>query len=500
VLSQSGVNLPEHAGQRLDLDSFDFNATANNPAHADPANPLYCIYTSGSTGKPKGVQLSHAGLANLLNWQLHHERLQNPARTLQFASFSFDVSFQELFSTWSNGGTLVMIDEDLRQDLPRLAGFIAEEKIERLYLPYAALQPIAETLASREAAPALRDVIVAGEQLQVSPEVRAMFKKLDGAALHNQYGPSETHVVTALTMTGDATTWPALPSIGFPVANTRCYILDKHGEPCPIGIPGELYLGGVQVALGYLHRPELDEEKFSSSPFREAERLYRTGDRARVLNDGQLEFLGRADDQVKWRGFRIEPGEIEAQLTDQASVQQAVVLLREDIPGDKRLVAYVTGTEADPDKLTQTLKGTLPDYMVPSVILQLEELPLTPSGKVARRRLPAPAYIRDANTPYAAPRSATEEALVKLWADVLNIDVSKHQVGINDDFFYLGGHSLLATQLVSRIRDHFGMSLPLKYIFRYPSPGQLGAAISTLEAALNPAQTESNDDRDEFRI
>ncbi|MCP3999464.1 MAG: amino acid adenylation domain-containing protein [Gammaproteobacteria bacterium] len=504
VITHSDNSLPQHAGQHLAIDTVDFNGKADNLDGGTPTDPLYCIYTSGSTGKPKGVQLSHAGLSNLLHWQLQHEHLAMPAKTLQFASFSFDVHFQEFFGTWCNGGTAVMIDEELRQDLPRLADFIAKQNIERLFLPYAALQPIAETLVTIKADPALKDIVVAGEQLQVSPELRALFSKLSNAALHNQYGPSETHVVTALTLTGDENSWPTLPSIGYPVANTHCYVLDAAGEPCPIGIPGELYIGGVQVALGYLNQPELNARKFSASPFINGDHLYKTGDRVRFLTDGQIEFLGRSDDQIKWRGFRIEPGEIEAQLTAQHSVQQAVVVLREDTPGNKRLVAYITSSSKDKASsstaLKHAIKEVLPDYMVPSIIVTLDKLPLTPSGKVARRRLPVPEYSRDQTTPYVAPRNDTEQTLVTIWAEVLGVDTNKQQVGINDDFFELGGHSLLATQLVSRIRDQFSISLPLKYIFRYPNPAELGATVSTLEAVRNTAQTDAGDDRDEFHI
>ena len=254
--------------ETLLLDEFRFGAeTAAPAAIASPDDALYCIYTSGSTGTPKGVQLSHAGLANLLRWQRHDDRLGRPARTLQFASFSFDVSFQELFSTWSTGGTLVMIDEDLRRDLTALAEFITVHGIERLFVPYAALQPLAETLVANGATTALQDVIVAGEQLQITPEVRNLFAAHPQAALHNQYGPSETHVVTALTLTGEPAGWPALPSIGNPIANTCCYVLDESGKPLPVGVPGELWLSGKQVAIGYLNRPELNEIRFADDPF-----------------------------------------------------------------------------------------------------------------------------------------------------------------------------------------------------------------------------------------
>lgn len=499
VLTQSGVELPPHDAPTIRLDEFDFSGPAQKPGSAvRPDDPLYCIYTSGSTGKPKGVQLSHAGLWNLLRWQQQHERLGTAARTLQFASFSFDVSFQEMFSTWSTGGTLVMVDEELRQDLPQLAVFIAEQKIQRLYLPYAALQPIAETLVSRDLRSAVQDIVVAGEALQISPSVRALFSKLDQAGLHNQYGPSETHVVTALTLTGAADNWPALPSIGTPVANTRAYVLDDRRQPVPIGVPGELYIGGIQVGIGYLHRPELNAEKFLSSPFIADERLYRTGDRVRHAANGTLEFLGRADEQVKWRGFRVEPGEIEAALLALPEVQQAAVMVRSDGPGNiRQLVGYVTGSaDLDPTALRKALKDKLPDYMVPSVIAVMDALPLTPSGKVARRKLPPPEYSRDELTPYVAPRNPVEQQLVDIWSQVLGLE----RAGINDDFFELGGHSLLATQLVSRVRDQFHISLPLKYIFRYPTPANLAETVMTLQGTLQSSAAEATGDRDEFRI
>lgn len=497
MLSQAGVELPRLDAPVIDLDDFDFSVTREKPdSGVSPDDALYCIYTSGSTGKPKGVQLSHAGLTNLLRWQQRHDRLGSAAKTLQFASFSFDVSFQELFSTWSTGGTLVMVDQELRQDLPALAGYIAEENIERLYLPFAALQPIAETLVATRAQCGLRDIVVAGEPLLVTPEVRTLFTQLQDAALHNQYGPSETHVVTALTLTGDPADWPAQPSIGAPIANTGAYVLNSQQQPVPIGVPGELYLGGIQVALGYLHRPELNAEKFLPDPFKESGRLYRTGDQVRFLRDGQIEFLGRADDQIKWRGFRIEPGEIETALTQQPGVQQAIVMLRQD-GNNPQLVGYITGDESlDIAALKDGLRRTLPDYMVPPTIIWLESLPLTPSGKIARRKLPVPEYARDDSTPYAAPRNPTEESLVAIWADVLGLD----QAGINDDFFTLGGHSLLATQLVSRIRDQFNISLPLKFIFRYPTPAGLAETVATLQTTLQAGVAEDSEDREEFRI
>ncbi|MDP6151120.1 MAG: amino acid adenylation domain-containing protein, partial [Gammaproteobacteria bacterium] len=499
LLTQSGLvgSLPAHGAGLIELDTFDW-------ASGDDSNPgvqgdsVYAIYTSGSTGKPKGVELTQAGLSNLIQWQAAQPGLDSPARTLQFASLSFDVSFQELFTTWAQGGALVLVTEDERRDLAGLAKFIATDAIERVYLPFAALQPLADAVVNEPALNfAVRDVIVAGEQLQITPNVKAMFDTLGHARLHNQYGPSETHVVTAYTLQGAPETWPTLPPIGVPVANTKVYVLDTNLEPVPVGVPGELYLGGVQVARGYVGRPGLTAETFVANPF-DGGRMYRTGDRVHFLADGNLAYLGRTDDQVKWRGFRLEPGEIETTLSLHASVKQAAVLLREDTPGDKRLVAYVVGDEPDPEALRLHLKERLPDYMVPQAFVILDSLPLTPSGKLARRSLPVPDYA-DAAEQYVAPRTPIEDALTEIWADVLNVE----RVGIHDDFFALGGHSLLATQLISRVRDTLNIELALKYVFRNTTPETLAAAIESLQIAGSMTEATPSDDTDdmeEFQI
>ena len=499
VVTTAGVSLPEGVSVPvIDVDGLDFSAAADNPTTSvSPNDALYTIYTSGSTGKPKGVSLSHRGLNNLLQWQNRQPHLGEGVKTLQFASLSFDVSFQELFSTFTTGGTLVMIDEDLRRDLPQLAKFIADQQIKRVYFPFAALQPLAE--AAGDLSFVLEDVIVAGEQLQVTPAVRDLFKGLSNARLHNQYGPSETHVVTALTLEGDPDNWPALPSIGTPVANTRAYVLDEHLTPSPVGVPGELYLGGTQVAIGYYNRPELNEEKLLASPFVDGERLYRTGDRVRFLDNGEIEFLGRVDDQVKWRGFRIEPGEIETLLAEHPNVTQAAVIIREDRPGEKRLVGYIQPSgEADMTDIRNWLKDRVPEYMVPQALVVLDAFPLTPSGKLARRLLPEPDW-EDAGETYVAPTNDTEATLCEIWQAVLGLP----KVGIHDDFFELGGHSLLATQLVSRIRDAFGIEMPLKYVFRHATPASLALPVDTLSQALAAAAqgpAEDDADREEFRL
>jgi len=505
LLTQSTLTaqLPETSATVICLDQLDLGSGDDSNLDAS-GESVYTIYTSGSTGQPKGVELTHAGLSNLIQWQRAQPGLDQPARTLQFASLSFDVSFQELFTTWAQGGTVVLIDDELRRDLPALAKFIATDGIERVYLPYAALQPLADSVASSGLDYRVRDVIVAGEQLQVTPPIKHMFKVLGDARLHNQYGPSETHVVTAFTLSGDADNWMALPPIGTPVANTQVYVLDSNLEPVPVGVPGELYLAGVQVAKGYIHRPDLTAEKFLADIFaadrHAGHRMYKTGDRVRFLPDGNLEYLGRTDDQVKWRGFRIEPGEIEARLAEHDTVQQAAVLLREDTPGDKRLVAYLVAApeqSVDTAAVRSWLKDQVPDYMLPSAFMVLDTLPLTPSGKVARRNLPLPDYA-DAAAAYTAPRSPEEELLVQIWAEVLGIDPATQPVGIHDDFFELGGHSLLATQLISRIRDALDVELPLKLIFRNSSVEQLAAALETIRLTQELQNDDGSDESDDF--
>lgn len=443
-------------------------------------NMVYAIYTSGSTGRPKGVVMTHSSLSNLLSWQSHCGTLSDEIRTLQFSSLSFDVSFQEMFSTWCSGGTLVMISDEVRRDAVSLLYFIAENSVERLFLPYTALQQLAVVADDWQSVPTcLGEIITAGEPLQIVQPIAKLFSKLEGCTLHNQYGPTESHVVTSFTLVGPFSDWPALPPIGRPIDNTQIYLLDPQLRPVPIGVPGELHIGGIGLARCYLKRPGLTAEKFIPHPFSDkpGARLYKTGDFARYLPDGNIEFLGRIDDQVKIRGFRIEPGEVEVVLCQHPAIQVGVVLAREDVPGNLRLVAYVVPYQ-EPVPLVGELRGflkqTLPDYMLPSIIVFLEALPLTPSGKVDRRALPAPDTARPAvEEAYVAPDTPAEKILAEIWAEMLNLE----QIGIHDNFFELGGHSLLATQLVSRIRNTFNVEMPLRNIFEMPTVAGLARNI-----------------------
>uniref|UniRef100_UPI0023EE5045 non-ribosomal peptide synthetase n=1 Tax=Pseudomonas sp. dw_612 TaxID=2720080 RepID=UPI0023EE5045 len=447
----------------------------------------YVIYTSGSTGQPKGVAMAHAPLVNLMQWQLAQ---LEPARTLQFAALGFDVAFQEVFSTLCAGAELSLIHADTRLNFHALFQHIGQQRIERLYLPCVALQALAESVISDGATGpltcALRDVITAGEQLRITPQIRAFFERLPGCRLHNHYGPTESHVTTALTLADDVATWPILPAIGHPVANTRIYLLDEHLQPVPVGVAGEIHIGGACVARGYLNRPDMTAERFIRDPFTAGGRLYKTGDLGRYQADGCIDYLGRNDDQIKIRGFRVELGEIESRLGQHPGVRSAAVLAREDSPGDKRLVAYFTAqtldAAPDADSLRAHLQALLPDYMVPAAYVLLKKLPLSPNGKLDRRALPAPDADAFASREYEAPIGHLETTLASLWAEVLGVA----QVGRHDHFFELGGHSLLAVKLIERMRQA-GLSADVRVLFGQPTLAALAAAIGGSTEVVVPA-------------
>ncbi|MCG6135477.1 MAG: non-ribosomal peptide synthase/polyketide synthase [Nostoc sp. LLA-1] len=480
----------------------------DNPISDVQANHLaYIIYTSGSTGQPKGIAMNQLALCNLILWHPENLKISCGAKTLQFASINFDVSFQEIFTTWCSGGTLFLIREELRRDAPALLDFLQEKAIQRIFLPFVGLQQLAEVAVANELVNShLQEIITAGEQLQITPAISRWLSKLTDCTLHNHYGPSESHVATSFTLNNSVQTWPLLPPIGRPIANTQIYILDRFLQPVPVGVPGELYIAGVLLAQGYFNRSELTQDKFISNPFgrsrgageqgsqcvaevpsvvatgvsRGGEHLYKTGDLARYLPDGNIEYLGRIDNQVKIRGFRIELGEIEAVLSQHSDVEACCAIAREDIPGNKYLVAYIVPQkEQTPSvsKLRSFLKSKLPEYMVPSAIVILDALPLTPNGKLDRRALPAPDLQSQLSDKYVAPRNPIEEILSVIWAQVLKVDL----VGIYDNFFELGGHSLLATQLVSRVRTNLKVELPLRSLFAAPTIAQLAPNIQRLQ-------------------
>jgi amino acid adenylation domain-containing protein len=478
---------------RLDADvkAIARRSPANLPAQTNAESLVYVTYTSGSTGKPKGIAMIQRPLLNLITWMIRQTELPESARTLQFASLGFDVSFQDIFSTLCSGGTVVMISEAVRQDIAGLWKVLTEQEVHRIFIPAVALQQLAEGFCANERFDApLRKVIAGSEQLQITPAIARMFTNLEQATLHNEYGPSEAHVVTALALPLETERWPKRPAVGRPISNTQIYILDRQFNPTPVGVPGELLIGGAGLARGYLTLPSITAEKFIPDPFSDlpGARLYRTGDLARYLPDGDIEFLGRMDHQLKIRGFRVEPGEIEVVLGQYPGVQEAVVMAQEYAPGDKRLVAYIVSQEDSGLTVTALrsyLKEKLPEYMVPSAFVMLDELPLTPNGKVERRALPLPDQARpELEQVFVAPRTALESVLAKTCGELLGLE----RVGINDSFFELGGHSLLATQLVSRLCELFQMELPLRAVFETPTIS--GLAQRMLQEEPQPGEFE----------
>ena len=453
--------------------SNDVNPANEQSSHATPLDlsqetAAYVMFTSGSTGSPKGVVMPHRALRNLVQWQTHQEWM-TPARTLQFASCNFDVSFQELMTTLGGGGTLVLVPEETRRDPTELWKLINEAKIERLFLPFVMLQQLA--IVGTQGGTTLREIISAGESLQLTPEIRRLFERLENCRLHNHYGPTESHVVTAHVLDDDSPNWPSEAPIGTPIANTQIYLLDPHQQPVPIGVAGELYIGGDCLANGYLNQPELTAERFVSNPYSSDpdSRLYRTGDLCRWLTNGTLEFRGRCDDQIKVRGFRVEPGEIESALLTHPDIAQAVVAMRDNKAGDQRLIAYCVPHESatlEISAIRRFLQERLPDYMVPSALVELEALPLTKTGKLDRRTLPVPDEQRpDTEVGYVAPTTEQQAKLVEIWQELLNLK----PVGIHDNFFDLGGHSLLAMRLLAVVDRRLKTTYSLKDFFQNPT-------------------------------
>ena len=491
-----------------------------------PNNLAYIIYTSGSTGKPKGVMVSHQAIVNHATAAIAEYGLTNRDLVLQFASFSFDVALEEIFPTLLSGGTLVMRPAEIFSSFADFSRFIEQKSLTVVNIPTPYWQEwVLEISQGKSTIPRNLRLLVTGSE-QVLPERLALWQKLVGDRVMwiNAYGPTEATITATVYKpeTSSKHSYNNSVSIGRPIANTEIYILDKHLQAVPIGVPGELHIGGVGLASGYLNLPELTEQKFIQNPFlksKEAEqninykllpithyllpitnsKLYKTGDSVRYLSDGNIEFLGRIDNQVKIRGFRIELGEIEALLAQNSLVRASAVVVREDQSGNKQIVAYIvpnkqslkncarysqseTENKNEKKNIIQSqirgfLKQKLPDYMVPAIFTILDELPLTPNGKVNRRALPTPSVSQPDNLVH--PRTDTEKTVAKVWSDVLGIK----QISIDDNFFELGGHSLRATQVMSRLQEagkfKTKLELPLRYLFEEPTIAGLAALIDT---------------------
>jgi amino acid adenylation domain-containing protein len=480
--------------------------------HVGGGDLAYVIYTSGSTGRPKGVRATHRGAVNRSAWMEQAFPFHADEVCAQKTALSFVDSVWEIFGPLMAGCPLVMLPDEVVLDLERLLGVLAERRVSRLVLVPSLLRAILQLggdLAAR--LPALKLWISSGEAL--STELAAQFhSRLPGRTLLNLYGSSEVAAdATWHVVTPDSLNQP-IP-LGRPIHNMQVFVLDNHMQPVPIGVPGEIYIGGDGLAQGYHQRPDLTAERFLNFGFAIADfgldadqskiqnlksKIYKTGDLGRYRPDGALEFLGRSDQQVKLRGFRIELGEIETLLAQHPAVRAAVVVLREDATGDPQLVAYVVLQELrtqnpEPSHTAQEgsgfsvlgsfLRERLPDYMVPSAFVLLEQFPLTPSGKIDRKALPAPDHTRSARA-LVPPRTPVEKVLVGMWSQVLG----REQIGVEDNFFEIGGHSLKATQLLNRVRETFHVNLPLRSLFQATTVATLGALVIAHEG--QPGQSE----------
>ncbi|HLL46284.1 MAG TPA: amino acid adenylation domain-containing protein, partial [Longimicrobiaceae bacterium] len=489
ILTRSSVaaSLPEHRARVVVVDDPAAGLADESAAPVDggalPENAAYMIYTSGSTGRPKGVRVEHRGLAALLVAWGGELRMGAGDVTASLASFAFDVWVLEVLVPLAAGGAARLVPRDGAMDVERLAGEIADATV--LYtVPPVMRQVVAALGAGAGAAPPMRAAFVGGDAVpaELLEAMRAVFP---AAEVGVAYGPTEATVMCATYSLAEGVP-VGRNMLGRPLPGARLYVVDRAGEPVPAGVAGELWIGGAGVARGYPGRADLTADRWVPDAFagEAGARLYRSGDRVRRLADGSLEFLGRVDFQVKIRGFRVEPGEIEAALAAHPAVADAVVVPREEVPGDRRLVGYVVPAEGaawDAAALRAFLRERLPEHMVPAALVALPSLPLTPTGKVDRRALPAP-EAPETGDDFLAPRNPTEEVLAGIFAEVLGVA----RVGVDRGFFDLGGHSLLATRVVSRIRATLGVEVPLRAVFEHPTVAALAVAVTASRQASAP--------------
>lgn len=459
--------------------------SATDPISAVTISDLaYVIYTSGSTGQPKGVQITHDGLLNLVFWHQRTFSVTASDRVTQLTSPAFDATGWELWPYLTVGSSIYLPDEDTRVTPILLRDWLISCGITITFLPTA----LAESVITLEwpLTTSLRFLLTGADMLHHYPSHTLPF------VLINNYGPTEATVVATSGPVPPSSHTDVPPSIGRPITNTQIYILDEHMQQVHIGEPGELYIGGAGLARGYLNRPELTAERFVPHPFNKqpGTLLYKTGDLARYLPDGQIAFMGRTDYQIKIRGFRIEPNEIVSVLNEHPSIQASVVVAREDATGDKRLVGYIVpvfGTPVTASSLRDILLTRLPDYMIPSTFVLLAELPTTPNGKIDRAALPAPDATNTVREEvFVAPTTPTEELIAGIVSTLLNLE----RVGIDENFFMLGGHSLLGTQIIARVANTFGVDLALRTLFEAPTIRQLSAEVERLILAKFEAMSD----------
>jgi len=489
----------------IDSSSLDYSEENSKPVlvKSSEEQAVYILFTSGSTGNPKGVELPHRALSNLLQWQIKNSVANHLTRTLQFAPISFDVSFQEIFSTFYSGGTLVLIDDETRLNTVSLLNYIHKYQINRLFLPFIALQHICDVAAKfKEDLSCLSEVITAGEQLKTTKSISTFFKKYSSCSLYNHYGPTETHVITSYKLPESVDEWTQLPAIGKPIDNSYILILDDEMNPVKNGDVGEMYLGGICLANGYAGSAELTAERFIQDPFNSTNRLYRSGDLGKILEDGNIEYIGRADHQVKIRGHRIELGEVETVLGKMNGVSQVICSVKEDEVRGKRLFAYYkieNQVKPSIDDWMSFAREHLPDYMVPSNFIAVEDFAKTPSGKIDRKLLPEPNTNRpELKTAYSKPVSDSENLLCQLWENLLDIN----SIGIDDNFFDLGGTSLSALKCLATLSQDNGIELSVAKFYQSPYIRSLADYIDNGEKEIDLSQQakERNDKRSKNSI
>lgn len=498
LLTQQAVleNLPPSTARLICIDSdwpqIAAESTENPQTATTPQSLAYIIYTSGSTGKPKGVMIEHRSLVNFTESARRQYAIQESDRVLQFASLSFDASAEEIYPCLASGATLVLRNEQMLTSISSFLETCEQWRITLLDLPTAYWHELTEQLAATQLtlAPSIRLVIIGGER--VLPQRLAMWRKNVGqqVRLVNTYGPTEaTIVATSCDLTAPVHQSSPEAPIGRPIQNTEIYLLDSRLQPVPVGVVGELHIGGLGLARGYLHHPELTAKSFIANPFSapEPSRLYKSGDLARFLADGQIMFCGRVDHQVKIHGFRIELGELESAILNHPMIQDVIVLAREEATGEKRLVAYIVPrpeAAGHQSNLEETLRAflsrRLPAYMVPSIFVPLDRLPINANGKVDDKALPQPATSKSTGKAYVKPQNPLHYQLVQIWEELFDI----RPIGIRDNFFELGGHSLLSVRLMGRIEQAFGKRLQLATLFA-------GATIEHLAEALLKQEGEA---------
>ena len=502
MLADAGVKLLLTAGRQTEiagntevvyLDDWQLfeNESRENPDTEATAEDLaYVMYTSGSTGQPKGVAITHRAINRLVR-NTNYVQLDETDRMGQVSNVAFDATTFEIWGALTGGGTIVGLTKETILSPSEFKRAIAEQGITVMFLTVALFNQVAQS--EPDAFAPMRYLFIGGEACDPHA-VRRVLENGKPQHLVNVCGPTETVTYSTYyeieAVPADARTIP----IGRAVSNTELWVLDQHGYVLPVGVPGELYIGGDGLARGYLGRPELTAEKFVPHPFSTTPgaRLYRSGDLCRYLHDGSVDLLRRMDQQVKIRGFRIELGEIEAVLNEHTAIHESVIVVREDAPGEKRLVAYVvTNSEPVVSELRSWLRERLPEYFVPAYFVMLDKLPLTPNGKVDRRALPAPEQTASfAPETLVAPRTPEEEKIAEIWSDVLDIK----PIGMETNFFDLGGHSLLATRVVTRIRDAFGINLPLRVLFDSPTIAGVAAQVASITAVVQKVTRLSEDE------